>query len=112
LSACFRQNWREHPDSPGTLIDPNTSQVMNRRVLLCEIRVSILLLSIGALGYEALKIKGLSASSSSMWRSIPGLSFRTFRRALPCAPGSTRRCCSCGSNRPCCCYDEKRWRGA
>lgn len=34
-----------------------------------EAMITILLLSIGALGYAALQIKGLSASSSSMWRS-------------------------------------------
>ena len=37
-----------------------------------EAMVAVLVLSIGALGYAALQIKGLSASSSSMWRSKAG----------------------------------------
>lgn len=40
-----------------------------RGIALMEAMIAILLLSIGALGYAALQIKGLSASSSSMWRS-------------------------------------------
>lgn len=38
-------------------------------IALMEAMIAILVLSIGALGYAALQIKGLSASSSSMWRS-------------------------------------------
>ena len=43
-----------------------------RGIALMEAMIAILLLSIGALGYAALQIKGLSASSSSMWRSKAG----------------------------------------
>jgi type IV pilus assembly protein PilV len=43
--------------------------VRPRGIALMEAMIAILLLSIGALGYAALQIKGLSASSSSMWRS-------------------------------------------
>jgi len=43
-----------------------------RGIALMEAMIAIVLLSIGALGYAALQIKGLSASSSSMWRSKAG----------------------------------------
>lgn len=50
---------------------PSVSRRRPRRrgIALMEAMVAILLLSIGALGYAALQMKGLSASSSSMWRS-------------------------------------------
>lgn len=38
-------------------------------IALMEALVAILLLSVGALAYAGLQMKGLSASSSSMWRS-------------------------------------------
>ena len=43
-----------------------------RGIALMEAMIAILVLSMGALGYAALQIKGLSASSSSMWRSKAG----------------------------------------
>ncbi len=44
-------------------------RVRPRGIALMEAMIAILLLSIGALGYAALQMKGLSASSSAMWRS-------------------------------------------
>ena len=41
----------------------------SRGIALMEALVAILLLSIGALAYAGLQMKGLSASSSAMWRS-------------------------------------------
>jgi type IV pilus assembly protein PilV len=38
-----------------------------------EALIAIVLLSVGALGYAAVQLKGLSASSSSMWRSKAGI---------------------------------------
>jgi type IV pilus assembly protein PilV len=52
--------------------DPSLRRGRHRRrrgIALMEAMIAILLLSIGALGYAGLQIKGLSASSSSMWRS-------------------------------------------
>ncbi len=40
-----------------------------RGIALMEAMIAIVLLSVGALGYAALQMKGLSASSSAMWRS-------------------------------------------
>jgi type IV pilus assembly protein PilV len=53
-----------------------SQQPVHRRVrgiALMEAMIAIVLLSIGALGYAALQMKGLSASSSSMWRSKAGI---------------------------------------
>lgn len=40
-----------------------------RGIALMEALIAIVVMSIGALGYAALQVKGLSSSSSSMWRS-------------------------------------------
>ena len=44
-----------------------------RGIALMEALIAIVLLSVGALGYAALQMKGLSASSSAMWRSKAGI---------------------------------------
>ena len=44
-----------------------------RGIALMEALIAIVLLSFGALGYAALQMKGLSASSSAMWRSKAGI---------------------------------------
>ena len=44
-----------------------------RGIVLIEALVAILLLSFCALGYAALQLRGLSASSSAMWRSKASL---------------------------------------
>ncbi len=54
------------------LLPPRSRRPRRRGIALMEAMIAILLLSIGALGYAALQIKGLSASSSSMWRSKAG----------------------------------------
>ena len=49
------------------------SHTPRRGIALMEALVAIVLLSFGALGYAALQMKGLSASSSAMWRSKAGI---------------------------------------
>ncbi len=49
---------------PGAVRRPR-----QRGIVLIEALVAILLLSFCALGYAALQLRGLSASSSAMWRS-------------------------------------------
>jgi len=56
--------------TPRHPVPPDCSCHARRRgIALMEAMIAVLLLSIGALGYAALQIRGLSASSSSMWRS-------------------------------------------
>lgn len=56
--------------TPQPPVPPARGRRPRRRgIALMEAMIAIVLLSIGALGYAALQIKGLSASSSSMWRS-------------------------------------------
>lgn len=52
-----------------SLSTPGVRRRRLRGIALLEAMIAILLLSFGALGYAALQMKGLSASSSAMWRS-------------------------------------------
>jgi type IV pilus assembly protein PilV len=58
-----------HPPSPARL---RSARVRPRGIALMEALIAIVLLSLGALGYAALQVKGLSSSSSAMWRSKAG----------------------------------------
>lgn len=56
---------------------PAPSRAAHRRrprhgIALMEALIAIVLLSVGALGYAALQMKGLSSSSSAMWRGKAG----------------------------------------
>ncbi|MDH4390516.1 MAG: type IV pilus modification protein PilV [Aquabacterium sp.] len=56
--------------TPHPALAPARSRRPRRRgIALMEAMIAMVLLSIGALGYAALQLKGLSASSSAMWRS-------------------------------------------
>ena len=56
--------------TPCRPVPPDCRRRRRRRgIALMEAMVAVLLLSLGALGYAGLQIKGLSASSSAMWRS-------------------------------------------
>jgi type IV pilus assembly protein PilV len=47
-------------------------QPRSRGIALMEALIAIVVLSVGALGYAALQVKGLSSSSNSMWRTKAG----------------------------------------
>ncbi len=52
---------------------PGSPARRQRGATLMEAMIAVLLMSISALGYAALQMRGLSANSSSMWRSKAAL---------------------------------------
>ena len=60
-----------------------------RGFALIEVLVSVVILSIAALGYAALQLRGLSTNSSAMWRSkATVLAYEAADRVRANAPGA------------------------